>query len=83
MGLDIRVPVGLLFMATGGMMALFGVFTRGSDIYGKSLGVNLNLDWGMLMLAFGAVMYLLGRRKKKAPATVAPRQQSEQSRVGH
>jgi hypothetical protein len=30
MGLDIRLPLGLLFLVTGGMMAVYGLFTRGS-----------------------------------------------------
>jgi hypothetical protein len=44
MGLDIRIPLGLLFLATGGIMSVYGFLTRGSAIYEKSLGVNLNLD---------------------------------------
>lgn len=83
MGLDIRIPVGMLFLITGGMMAVYGLLTRGSEIYGKSLGIDINLEWGLLMFAFGLVMYLLGRRPKKAPAPGTPLPQSEQKRVGH
>ena len=38
MGLDIRIPLGLMFLITGGIMALYGVFTHGSPIYAISMG---------------------------------------------
>ena len=65
MGLDVRIPLGLMFLVIGGLMAVYGLFTRGSAIYAKSLGININLIWGGLMLAFGLVLYLLGRRPKR------------------
>ena len=64
MGLDIRIPLGLMFLVTGALMALYGLFTRGSAIYEKSLNMNINLIWGGLMLVFGLVMYMLGRRPR-------------------
>jgi hypothetical protein len=69
MGLDIRIPLGLMFLVTGGLMALYGLFTRGSAIYEKSLNMNINLIWGGLMLAFGLVMYLMGRRPRRLVAS--------------
>jgi hypothetical protein len=65
MGLDVRIPLGLMFLVTGGLMAVYGLFTRGSAIYAKSLGININLIWGGLMLVFGLVLYLLARRPKR------------------
>jgi len=73
MGLDIRVPLGLIFLITGGMMSLYGLFTRNSAIYQKSMGVNLNLGWGLIMLVFGAVMFFFGRRQKWQDDPVSPR----------
>ena len=64
MGLDIRIPLGLMFLITGGLMAIYGLFTRGSAIYEKSLNININLIWGGLMLVFGLVMYIMGRRPR-------------------
>jgi hypothetical protein len=69
MGLDIRIPLGLLFMCTGGLMALYGLFTRGSAIYEKSLDMNINLIWGGLMFVFGLAMYILGRRPRRLVAS--------------
>jgi hypothetical protein len=73
MGLDIRVPLGLIFLITGGIMSVYGLFTRGSAIYAKSMGVNLNLTWGVVMVVFGAVMFFVGRRQKWQDDPVGPR----------
>ena len=69
MGLDIRVPLGLMFLITGGLLALFGIVTRGSAIYERSLDLNVNLIWGAVMFCFGAVMYLMGRRPRRVAAS--------------
>lgn len=73
MGLDIRVPLGMIFLITGGMMSAYGLFTRNSAIYEKSMGLNLNLGWGLVMLIFGAVMFFFGRRQKWQDDPVSPR----------
>ena len=73
MGLDIRIPLGLLFLATGGIMFVYGLLTRGSAIYEKSLGINLNLGWGLVMFVFGLVMFVVGRRVKWQDDPVTPR----------
>jgi len=73
MGLDIRIPLGLIFLIIGGIMSVYGVVTRQSAIYEKSLDVNLNLVWGALMLLFGAVMFFVGRRQKWQDDPVTPR----------
>ena len=74
MGLDIRIPLGLLFLITGGILAAYGFVTRGSAaVYEKSMGVNLNLTWGLIMFCFGLVMFLVGRRQKWQDDPVTPR----------
>jgi hypothetical protein len=73
MGLDIRIPLGLIFLIIGGIMSLYGLFTRHSAIYEKSLDVNLNLGWGILMFLFGAAMFFIGRRQKWQDDPVSPR----------
>jgi len=65
MGLDIRIPLGLIFLLIGGLMTLYGLFTRNAaHIYEKSMGINLNLTWGAIMFVFGLIMFLVGRRQK-------------------
>lgn len=83
MGLDIRIPLGLMFLSTGGLMTVYGLFTMDSAIYSKSLGININLDWGLLMFAFGLAMYVLGKRPPKPPDASARRAAGEQPRAGH
>jgi hypothetical protein len=59
--LDIRVPIGLLFTVLGVMLAGYGIMSDPS-IYRRSLGHNVNLFWGLVLLAFGALMLVFGRR---------------------
>jgi hypothetical protein len=73
MGLDIRIPLGLIFLIIGGIMTVFGFVTRHSGIYERSLDVNLNLGWGLVMFLFGLTMYLVGRRQKWQDDPVNPR----------
>lgn len=61
MNLDIRIPIGLMFAVLGAMLAIFGLVAKNVN-YEQSLGININLWWGAVLLAFGIVMYLLGRR---------------------
>jgi hypothetical protein len=67
MNLDLRIPMGLMFTLVGAILTVYGLVTRGSEIYEKSVGVNINLDWGLVMLVFGVLMFLLGRRGQKKP----------------
>ena len=61
MGLDIRLPIGLMFSILGVMLIIFGV-VGDKAMYARSLGINVNLWWGIVMFIFGLVMLLLGRR---------------------
>ena len=60
MGLDVRVPVGLMFLTMGALLATYGMFGDQS-IYGRSLGINVNLVWGLVTLAFGGTMLALAK----------------------
>jgi hypothetical protein len=63
--LDLRLPIGLLFAIYGAILVVFGL-TSDRAVYERSLGVNVNLWWGLVLLAFGAGMLWLvvraGRR---------------------
>jgi hypothetical protein len=61
--MDIRIPIGLLFATLGALLAIYGLFTTFADpaMYRRSLGINVNLWWGLVMLAFGVLMTALGR----------------------
>ena len=61
MGLDVKLPIGLLFTIFGILLTIYG-FTSDPSIYHKSLGVNVNLAWGALMLIFGLVMLFFSKK---------------------
>jgi hypothetical protein len=65
MGLDIRIPIGLMFSCVGALLLVYGLVS-GSDaeMYRRSLGININLIWGIVLLVFGALMLLACRRKR-------------------
>ena len=67
MGLDIRLPIGLLFAILGGLLVVFGLATFNADIYGPSLGININLIWGVVLLVFGVLMTWAGWRRPATP----------------
>lgn len=64
--LDLRIPMGLMFTITGLILTVFGFVTRNNaELYAKSLGVNANLWWGLVLLVFGLMMFLTGKRSQK------------------
>ncbi len=70
-GMDIRLPMGLMFTIIGGVIAVFGLVTNGNDMYTEhSLGININLWWGLVMVGFGIVMLLLTVLAKKSGKSV-------------
>lgn len=58
-GVDIRIPMGLMFTIIGAVIAIFGAVTNKDPMYAHSMDVNINLWWGLIMAAFGLVMLLL------------------------
>ncbi|HEY0264270.1 MAG TPA: hypothetical protein VGC07_07085 [Granulicella sp.] len=74
MGLDIRIPLGCLFQLVGAVLSIYGFVTRNSpEVYARSMDINLNLVWGLVMFVFGLVMFLVGRRQKWQDDPVTPR----------
>ena len=68
MNLDLRVPIGLMFSAFGVMLTGYGLMSDDA-IYARSLGINVNLWWGLVLLAFGLVMLgLVARSRRQRPA---------------
>lgn len=61
MGLDIRIPIGLLFSLIGVLLVGFGAMGN-NEIYARSLGYNVNLLWGSVLLVFGLSMLIFGYR---------------------
>jgi ABC-type Fe3+-siderophore transport system permease subunit len=65
--LDLRWPIGLMFSLIGALLVLFGAATNSNTaMYAHSLGVNINLIWGVVLLVFGVLMILgavLGKKR--------------------
>jgi hypothetical protein len=58
MGLDVRLPIGLMFAIMGILLSGYGMLAARTEHAG------LNLTWGLVMLAVGALMLWLSRRSR-------------------
>ena len=67
MRLDIRIPIGMLFLIFGAMLTIFGLLSD-KALYLRSLGININFYWGLVLLAIGVVMVLLARAGRSRSA---------------
>ena len=65
MGLDIRWPIGLMFTLISVLLSIYGVVVK-SD-HAISLGININLIWGLVLLVFGVFMLLGAIKGGKTP----------------
>jgi hypothetical protein len=60
---DPRISMGMLFTLIGTILTAFGLSTRSNvDEYAKSMGIDANLWWGLVLLVFGIAALTLGRR---------------------
>lgn len=63
MNFDLRYPVGMMFSLFGALITIYGL-TSDPAIYQRSLGINVNLWWGIVLLVFGVLMFVLAVRAK-------------------
>jgi hypothetical protein len=63
MNFDLRLPIGLLFSFYGLLLTIYGAMSD-STIYERSLGINMNLRWGLVLLVFGMAMLFLAWRAR-------------------
>ena len=60
--LDLRYPMGMMFALVGAILAVYGLATNSSGMEEKgmyqvhSLGLNINLIWGLVLFCFGLLM---------------------------
>jgi hypothetical protein len=55
--LDLRLPIGILFLVIGALLTLYGFLAE---------GVGIDRWWGLVMLAFGGMMFWMARRARGA-----------------
>ena len=66
MNFDLRLPIGIMFSIIGALLVVFGLTTGGGNMYvTHSLGININLWWGLVLFVFGALMLLSALRGRK------------------
>jgi len=65
MRLDVRLPIGAMFVVIGTMISIYGLVSDKS-IYERSLGINVNLWWGLVMFIFGGFMLMMAWRALRA-----------------
>ncbi len=75
---DIRIPIGVLFLALGVILTIYGIATH-SDVtlYGRSEHIVINLWWGLVMLVFGGAMLYFGTRAHRRPLHSAAGEDTE------
>ena len=67
MHLDLRLPIGMIFTIYGVILSLYGLASDDA-IYVRSLGINVNLWWGLVLLAFGlAMLGITARVRRRNP----------------
>jgi hypothetical protein len=61
MGLDIRIPIGMMFTLIGALLSGYGLLADRA-IFDRSLGINVDLIWGGVLLLFGLAFVTAGKR---------------------
>lgn len=70
MGLDIRLPIGLMFTVVGVLLVIYGLATSGNaELYHRSQDININLWWGLVLLMFGVLMLAFGAKSRAGNVT--------------
>ena len=70
MKLDIRYPIGFLFLVIGALLVAYGALAGPGVNDARSLGIDINLWWGFVQVAFGGIMVALawfGSKKASKP----------------
>ena len=61
---DLRIPLGYLFATLGTLLIIAGLIGS-PDANARSLGININVIWGVVMIAFGILCLVLAKRKAR------------------
>ena len=69
MRFDVRLPIGLVFVLIGLLVAARGLIGGPALALAESAGLNIDLIWGSAMTLFGLALVALvaWRRRKSAP----------------
>lgn len=66
---DIRWPIGIIFTLYGIILLIFGATTDPQIFVERSMGVNIDMWWGLAMLIFGLIMggFALAASRRSSP----------------
>ena len=65
MGIDIKIPIGLMFTILGILLTIHGILTASDTaLYTKSLDINVNLWTGVFMVVVGILMLVFSKFRK-------------------
>ena len=67
MNFDLRLPIGIMFSVFGLILTIFGAISDKAIYEQHSLGININLIWGIVLLVFGLFMLFLALKGGKKP----------------
>ncbi len=67
MNFDLRLPIGVMFSVFGLILTIFGAVSDKAIYEEHSLGININLIWGIVLLVFGLFMLFLALKGGKKP----------------
>ncbi|MFZ1082865.1 MAG: hypothetical protein WAO19_13185 [Candidatus Kryptoniota bacterium] len=60
---DLKIPLGSLLGFYGILLVLYGIFSP-REIYAKSVNININLIWGVLIMVVGIIFLLVAYFEK-------------------
>jgi hypothetical protein len=72
MNFDLRLPIGIMFSLFGAILTIFGLVSDKKIYEEHSLGININLIWGLVLLVFGVLMLLFALSGGKKPGPPPP-----------
>lgn len=82
--LDVRYPIGYLFLALGLILTVYGYISPSVTSFitaGGSLPLNINIPWGILMFLFGLATTCLAKmddiKNVQAETTEQPASETE------
>ena len=65
MGIDIKIPIGLMFTILGILLTIHGILTASdTELYSRSLNINVNLWTGVFMVVVGILMLVFSKFRK-------------------
>jgi uncharacterized protein YaeQ len=70
MNFDLRVAVGWMFLLIGLLLGFFGFASKDNPaLWLHSLGIDVDLWWGLVLAVFGLTMLALGKQAQKQAET--------------